>query len=81
MQDPVISAHTPSTVVSIYNSLAQVNPGMMRDKNVAKFALREALQYEGVTPHTYGQMVEIDKDKSDIAKNELQTRKEIYGRI
>ena len=81
MQDPVISAHTPSTVVSIYNSLAQVNPGMMRDKNVAKFALREALQYEGVTPHTYGQMIEIDKDKSDIAKNELQTRKEIYGRI
>jgi len=81
MQDPVISAHTPSTVVSIYNSLAQVNPGMMRDKNVAKFALREALQYEGVTPHTYGQMVEIDKDKSDIAKNELQTRKEIYGKI
>ena len=81
MQDPVISAHTPSTVVSIYNSLAQVNPSMMRDKNVAKFALREALQYEGVTPHTYGQMVEIDKDKSDIAKNELQTRKEIYGRI
>lgn len=81
MQDPVISAHTPSTVVGIYNSLAQVNPSMMRDKNVAKFALREALQYEGVTPHTYGQMVEIDKDKSDIAKNELQTRKEIYGRI
>lgn len=81
MQDPIISAHTPSSVVSIYNSLAQVNPSMMRDKNVAKFALREALQYEGVTPHTYGQMMEIDKDKSDIAKNELQIRKDIYGKI
>lgn len=81
MNDPIISAHSPSTVVSIYNSLAQVNPTMMRDKNVAKFALREALQYEGVTPHTYGQLVEIDKDKSDTLKNDLMARKEIYGKI
>lgn len=80
MQDPIIAAHSPRTVVSIYNSLAQTNPKMMQDKNVAKFALREALQYEGITPHSYGQLVDIEKDRSDIAKNNIATQQALYGR-
>jgi len=81
MQDPVISAHSPQMVVSLYNSLSQVNPTMMRDKNVAKFALREALQYEGVTPHTYAQLAGIEKDKADTKNKNIQIQKEIYGKV
>ena len=81
MQDPVISAHSPQMVVSLYNSLSQVNPTMMRDKNVAKFALREALQYEGVTPHTYAQLAGIEKDKADTKGKNIQIQKEIYGKV
>ncbi len=81
MQDPIISAHSPQKVVSLYNSLAQINPAMMRDKNVSKFALREALQYEGITPHTYGQLIGIEKDKAQTEKQKLDIRKELYGKV
>jgi hypothetical protein len=79
MQDPIIAAHSPRTVVSIYNSLAQVNPKMMQDKNVAKFALREALQYEGITPHSYGQLAGIEKDRAQTAKDVMANQKSLYG--
>jgi outer membrane biosynthesis protein TonB len=78
MQDPIIAAHSPRTVVSIYNSLAQINPKMMQDKNVAKFALREALQYEGITPHSYGQMAGIEKDRAQTVKDVMANQKSIY---
>lgn len=81
MQDNIIASHSPKSVVSLYNSLAQVNPSMMRDENVAKFALREALQYDGITPHSYGQLVGIEKDKADTDKNQLMARKELYGKV
>ena len=81
MQDPIISAHSPQKVVSLYNSLSQINPAMMRDKNVSKFALREALQYEGITPHTYGQLIGIEKDKAQTEKQKLDIRKELYGKV
>jgi hypothetical protein len=57
MNDDVLSSSDPERVASLYNTLYKANPEMMSDPNVMIAALREAVQYDGVMPHTYDQFV------------------------
>lgn len=67
--DPILSEADPARLVSLYNSLSAANPEVMSDPNLLTYTLREAMQYDGVAPHTYEQLVGIDKSKSEATKN------------
>lgn len=65
LTDPIIGEADPDTVVSLYNTLAKANPEIVKDKNLLRFALREALQYDAVPLHTYKDLISMGKDRAD----------------
>jgi hypothetical protein len=69
LTDPILSSADPARLVSLYNSLSTANPEVMADPNLLAYTLREAIQYDGVAPHTYEQLVGIDKSKAEADKN------------
>ena len=69
LTDPILSSADPARLVSLYNSLSTANPEVMSDPNLLAYTLREAIQYDGVAPHTYEQLVGIDKSKAEAEKN------------
>jgi hypothetical protein len=78
MTDPSLSEADPDRVVSLYNSLYQANPELMSDPNLALYTLREAVQYDGVTPHTYQQLADIDKGVAQTAKTKKELEDQKY---
>lgn len=77
LTDPIIGEADPDTVVSLYNTLAKANPEIVRDKNLLRFALREALQYDAVPLHTYKDLISMGKDRADMQEKmqKLEDRK------
>jgi hypothetical protein len=65
LSDPIIGEADPDTVVSLYNTLAKANPEVVKDRNLLRFALREALQYDAVPLHTYKDLISMGKDRAD----------------
>lgn len=77
--DPILSESDPERVVSLYNSLYKANPDLMSDPNLALYTLREAVQYDGVTPHTFQQLADIEntltkteKDRTDLTSQKYK---------
>lgn len=66
LTDPIIGESDPDTVVSLYNTLAKANPEIVKDKNLLRFALREALQYDAVPLHTYKDLISMGKDRASM---------------
>jgi hypothetical protein len=81
LTDPILSEADPDRVVSIYNSLASANPALMADPNLMSYTLREAIQYDGVAPHTYDQLVDINKKQtqSEVEQQKLDEKKYKIG--
>lgn len=77
LTDPIIGEAEPDTVVSLYNTLAKANPEIVKDKNLLRFALREALQYDAVPLHTYKDLISMGKDRADMQEKmqKLEDRK------
>jgi len=77
LTDPIIGEADPDTVVSLYNTLAKANPEIVKDKNLLRFALREALQYDAVPLHTYKDLISMGKDRADMNEKmqKLEDRK------
>lgn len=77
LTDPIIGEAEPDTVVSLYNTLAKANPEIVKDKNLLRFALREALQYDAVPLHTYKDLISMGKDRADTQEKmqKLEDRK------
>lgn len=77
LTDPIIGEADPDTVVSLYNTLAKANPEIVKDKNLLRFALREALQYDAVPLHTYKDLISMGKDRADMQEKmqKLEERK------
>jgi hypothetical protein len=61
LTDPVISKADPEQVAEIYETIRRSSEDIASDKNLLRFQLREALQYGGVPPDSYKQMLEIGK--------------------
>lgn len=80
LTDPIIGEADPDTVVSLYNTLAKANPEIVKDKNLLRFALREALQYDAVPLHTYKDLISIGKDRADT-QEKLQKLEESKYKI
>jgi hypothetical protein len=77
LTDPIVGEADPDTVVSLYNTLAKANPEIVKDKNLLRFALREALQYDAVPLHTYKDLISMGKDRADMQEKmqRLEDRK------
>lgn len=77
LTDPIIGEADPDTVVSLYNTLSKANPEIVKDKNLLRFALREALQYDAVPLHTYKDLISMSKDRADMQEKmqKLEDRK------
>jgi hypothetical protein len=69
LTDPIIGEADPDMVLDLYNTLATANPEIVADKNLLKFALREALQYEAIPLHTYKDLISMGKDRA-MTQNE-----------
>lgn len=78
MSDDVLSQSDPQRVASLYNTLYKANPEMMSDPNVMVAALREAVQYDGVMPHTYDQFVSTSKNRADQEAKSTENRSKRY---
>lgn len=76
--DAVLASADPARVVSLYNTLYKANPEMMSDENTMLSALREAVQYDGVMPHTYDQFVTTAKNRAQQTKDEISNREQRY---
>ena len=76
LTDPIIGEADPETVVSLYNTLASANPEIVRDRNLLRFALREAIQYDAVPLHTYKDLISMGKDRAST----MQTLEEMEDR-
>lgn len=79
LSDPIIGEADPDTVVSLYNTLAQANPEIVKDKNLLRFALREALQYDAVPLHTYKDLISMGKDRADMEEKNQKINEKKYS--
>lgn len=79
LTDPIIGEAEPDTVVNLYNTLAKANPEIVKDKNLLRFALREALQYDAVPLHTYKDLISMGKDRADMQEKTQRLEKEKYA--
>lgn len=79
LTDPIIGEAEPETVVSLYNTLAKANPEIVKDKNLLRFALREALQYDAVPLHTYKDLISMGKDRADTQEKEQKIEDRRYS--
>lgn len=77
LTDPIIRDADPNMVVSLFNTLQNANPEVVRDPNLLRFALRESLQYESVPMHTYKDLVEVEekKNKSVDTANKIEDKR------
>ena len=77
LTDPIIGEADPDTVVNLYNTLSKANPEIVKDKNLLRFALREALQYDAVPLHTYKDLISMGKDRASMQETmqKLEERK------
>lgn len=78
MNDDVLSGADPERVASLYNTLYRANPEMMSDPNVMSAALREAVQYDGVMPHTYEQFVGTAKQRAEQETKAMELKDRKY---
>ena len=79
LTDPIIGEADPDTVVNLYNTLSKANPEIVKDKNLLRFALREALQYDAVPLHTYKDLISMGKDRASMQETMQKLEKEKYS--
>jgi hypothetical protein len=74
LTDPIISEADPKMVKELYETIAAHAPDMAKDIGMLRFALREAIQYEGVPPQTLKDLIDMQKSKSTIRKYDAETK-------
>lgn len=79
LTDPIIGEADPDSVVSLYNTLAKANPEIVKDSNLLRFALREALSYDAVPLHTYKDLISMGKDRADTQEKTNRLERERYA--
>jgi len=79
LTDPVISKADPAQVAEIYETIRRGSSDVATDKNLLRFQLREALQYGGVPPDGYKQLLEIAKLRGVSDKNTRDESKLRYN--
>lgn len=77
--DPVISTRNPSEVASYAETLIGQDPSLGSDYNRLRWALREALEYQGVPEDKVKMLIETGKNRTDSALKGRELGKETYG--
>lgn len=78
-KDPVLKQADPKRVVSLYNTLYAANPEMLSDPNILSYMLREAVEYDGVAPHTYNDLSDTRKKRAETRDKENNTENQKYN--
>lgn len=80
LADPILQEANPEQLVAIFNSLQQDDPTIGQNMSRLRFALREALQYDGAVPiQTSKALADLDKTRLDADLKRRATMSEIYG--
>lgn len=79
LTDPVISKADPEEVASIYESIRRGSDDVASDINLLRFQLREALQYGGVPPDAYKQLLSITELRDTHNRASRDADKLRYG--
>jgi len=72
MSDPIISEADPEMVISLFNTMRNINPEFAADPNRMRLALRDAIQYESLPMHTISDLTSL---RSEGAKAEQSVTK------
>lgn len=78
MKDPILQESGAARVLDLYNSLYSQNPEMMSDPNLMSYALREAIQYDGVAPHTVTELATTRKNSLDAEQKARALKQDDY---
>jgi hypothetical protein len=76
--DPIISEHDPNQVAELANTIRAASPDAARDINFMRFALREALQYDGVPTHTYADILGMQQNRSKTRDIDFKHKTDAY---
>lgn len=79
MTDEVISEADPAQVADLYNDLRQADPSISHNPNRLRFALREALQYGGITQQSFKTLAETDRNMMQAAKDRMGIQQQLYA--
>lgn len=79
LTDPVISKADPDQVAEIYETIRRASPDVATDRNLLRFQMREALQYGGVPPDGYKQLLEIGKLRAGNDEAARKSNKSRYN--
>ena len=79
LTDPVISKADPDEVASVFESIRRGSDDVASDINLLRFQMREALQYGGVPPDAYKQLLSIGELRDKHTKNTREEDRARYG--
>jgi hypothetical protein len=74
ISDPIISEADPDLIKEIYQTLVEHAPDLAQDIGMLRFALREAIQYEGVPPQTLKDLIDMQKMKSETRSRDIKAK-------
>lgn len=78
IKDPILSEADPTQLVEMYNDLRATKPDIANNKNMMRFALREALQYGGIPQQTVKTIADIDKAQMQAAVDRQSLTDQLY---
>lgn len=79
LTDPVISKADPEEVASVFESIRRGSDDVASDINLLRFQMREALQYGGVPPDAYKQLLSIGELRDKHTKSIREEDRARYG--
>jgi hypothetical protein len=77
--DAVLRHADPRQVLSVYNSIARMNPDIANDMTAVTLLLREAVSYEGITLDSQKTLADIRKSTGDSEAKEYDNDKRRYA--
>jgi len=79
INDEILSEAEPERVVRLFNTVYKASPDVALDEEVAAMAVREALQYDSLPLHTYKDLTDINKGRTDAARAQADLANKRYS--
>lgn len=76
--DPVLAEADPHSLIAIFNDLRQADPTISASSNRLRMALREAVQYEGMTSQSTKTLADIDKTQAQANAARVKSMQDLY---
>lgn len=79
LADPIVSKANPALVTSLFNTVQRTAPHFANDLNTVKMVIRQALQYEGLTPDVVKTLGEIHHKDTQSRNTNSEMTKQRYA--